>query len=139
MEVYLYWGSTALLVLLYLTSSTMYVLKRTWVRQSLAELGYPGYLVSVLTVIKLLAVAAVLARVNIALSDLAYAGMFYHLSLAVLAHLGVRKPGAAMPAMLGMVLLSISFATQNAARDLPSPYLKELAVRDVATRLSVRN
>lgn len=119
---YAYWISTALLSLLYLTSATMYVVKREWVRQNLIEFGYPSYLVSVLTVVKILGVIAILSRVNVPLSDLAYAGIFYHLLLAALAHVGVRKPSAALPAAVGLVLLIVSFTTQNTARDVPSPY-----------------
>lgn len=119
---YTYWISTALLSLLYLTSATLYVAKTAWVRQQLAELGYPGYLVPPLVVVKVLAVAAVLWRVSVPLSDLAYAGMFFHLLLASLAHVGARKAREAMPAAVGLVLLAASWTTQNAAREIPSPY-----------------
>lgn len=119
---YTYWIGTALLSLLYLASAITYIAKRNWVRQALADLGYPGYLIPVLTAVKILAVAAILSRVSTVLSDLAYAGMFYHLLLSASAHIGVRKPGGALPAAVGLVLLVASFVTQNAARDVPSPY-----------------
>jgi len=119
---YAYWISSALLSLLYLTSATLYLSKTGWVRKQLAELGYPGYLVPLLIAVKVLAVVTILGRVSVPLSDLAYAGMFFHLLLAGLAHAGVRKPREALPAVIGLVLLITSFTTQNAARDLPSPY-----------------
>lgn len=119
---YAYWISTALLSLLYLASATLYIVKRNWVRKNLAEFGYPAYLVSILPVVKFLAVVAILARVSVPLSDLAYVGIFYHLLLSALAHIGVRKPSGALPAAVGFVLLTVSFATQNTARDAPSPY-----------------
>lgn len=121
-ENYAYWISTALLSLLYLASATLYITKRDWVRKSLAGFGYPAYLVSILTVAKLLAAAAILTRVGVPLSDLAYAGVFYHLLLSALAHVGVRQPRGALPAAVGLVCLVVSFTTQNAARDIPSPY-----------------
>lgn len=108
---YLYWTSTALLCLLYLASATLYIARRGWVRQALADLGYPGYLVPILTAAKLLAVAAVASRFSVAVSDLAYAGVLYHLLLSAFAHLGVRKPGGAVPAAAGLVLAIASFAT----------------------------
>jgi hypothetical protein len=77
--------------------------------------------VPILTTVKLLALAAVLMWLNMALSDLAYAGMLYHLLLSGIAHIGVRKPSAAAPAAVGLVLLVASFMTQNAAREMPSP------------------
>jgi len=40
-EIYIYWISTTLLSLLYLASATLYLVKREWVRQALADLGYP--------------------------------------------------------------------------------------------------
>ncbi|WPO48226.1 DoxX family protein [Pseudomonas sp. S1Bt23] len=117
-----YWLSTTLLSVLYVTSATLYVVKRDWVRQALVDLGYPTYLVAGLIVVKVLAVLAIVSRVSVALSDLAYAGMLYHLLLSAVAHLGVRKPRGALPAAVCLVLLGVSFLTQNAARELPSPY-----------------
>ncbi|CAI8734330.1 DoxX family protein [Pseudomonas chlororaphis] len=76
-----YWFSTTLLSVLYVTSATLYLVKRDWVRQALVDLGYPTYLVAGLIVVKVLAVLAIVSRFSVALSDLAYAGMFYHLLL----------------------------------------------------------
>ncbi|ALN84805.1 doxX-like family protein [Lysobacter capsici] len=121
-QLYAYWISTALLCLLYMASAATYVVKTNWVRQALTELGYPGYLIPILTTVKILAVAAIVSRISVALSDLAYAGMFYHLLLSASAHLNARKPGGALPAAAGLVLLIASFMTQNAARELASPY-----------------
>jgi hypothetical protein len=123
-ENYSYWISTTLLLLLYLVSATLYVVKGDWVRQTLAELGYPSYLVPILIAVKILAVVAILSRICVALSDLAYAGMFYHLLLSASAHINVRKPSGALPAALCLVLLVASFLTQNTARETPSPYVQ---------------
>lgn len=120
---YAYWISTTLLALLYLASATLYVVKRDWVRQTLAELNYPApYLVPLMIVVKVLGPLVILSRVSVPLSDLAYAGIFFHLLLSGSAHLGVHKPKGALPAVIGLVLLVVSFTTQNAARDTPSPY-----------------
>lgn len=121
-ENYAYWISTALLSLLYLASATLYIVKRDSVRAILVGFGYPAYLVPLLTVAKIAAVAAILTRVGVAPSDLAYAGIFYHLLLSALAHTGVRQPRGALPAAVALVCLVVSFTTQNAARDVPSPY-----------------
>lgn len=120
---YAYWTSTVLLSLLYLTSVFMYVTKRDYVKQAQAQLGYSAaHLVPFMIVVKILGPVAILSRFNVALSDLAYAGLLYHLILSGMAHLGVRKPKAALPAAVGLVLLVTSFVTQNAAREVPSPY-----------------
>jgi len=119
---YTYWISTALLSLLYLASAALYLTKGAWVRTVLADLGYPAYLVPVMIAVKVLGPLAILSRFSVPLSDLAYAGILFHLLLSGLAHLGVRKPKGAVPAVLGLVFLVASFATQNVARDVPSPY-----------------
>lgn len=118
-----YWLSTALLSFLYLSSAVLYVAKPRFVRQAQQELGYSAtHLVPFLIAIKVLAPAVILWRFSIALSDLAYAGMLYHLLLSGMAHIGAGKPKSAAPAAIGMLLLVASFATQNAAREIPSPY-----------------
>jgi hypothetical protein len=122
---YAYWISTALLSLLYLISAFIYATKADWVRRALAELGYnAAYLVPFMIVVKVLGPLAILSRVSVPLSDLAYAGIFFHLLLSGLAHLGVRKPAGALPAAIGLALLVTSFVTQNDARDVPSPYIQ---------------
>jgi len=133
-EIYIYWISTTLLSLLYLASATMYLVKRDWVRQALADLGYPAYLVPILIAVKILAVGAIPLRINVPLSDLAYAGMLYHLLLSALAHINVRKPRGALPAAICLVLLVASFLTQNAARDVSSPYGQVITAHQVTPR-----
>ncbi|MBY4609074.1 DoxX family protein [Rhizobium sp. 9T] len=128
-EFYMYWISTALLSVLYLASAAIYVTKRDWVRQALAELGYQAsYLIPFMIVIKVLGPVAILSRVSVPLSDLAYAGIFFHLLLSGLAHIGIRKPAGALPAAIGLALLVTSFMTQNDARDMPSPYVQAAAL-----------
>lgn len=119
---YIYWISTTLLSALYLRSAFVYVTKTAWVRETLTGLGYPTYLVPFMIVIKVAGVLAIVSRFNVAISDLAYAGILYHLLLSGMAHLGVRKPARAVPAVIGLALLAASFTTQNTARDIPSPY-----------------
>ncbi|WP_027552800.1 DoxX family protein [Bradyrhizobium sp. Cp5.3] len=118
---YAYWISTTLLCLLYLASATMYVTKGDMVRHALGALGYPAYLVPILITVKILGVAAILSRVSVALSDLAYAGMFYHLLLAFSAHINAGD-GGFPPAVIGFCALLVSFFTQNAVRATTSPY-----------------
>ncbi|WOB51301.1 DoxX family protein [Xanthomonas hydrangeae] len=123
MSISVYWISTALLCLLYLASAYMYLAKGEFVRKAQAELGYSApLLVPWMIAIKILGPVAIVWRFNTALSDLAYAGMFYHLLLSGMAHLGVRKPKGALPAVLGLLFLLASFGTQNTARQPPSPY-----------------
>ena len=124
---YTYWISTTLLSLLYLSSATLYIFKRDFATKAQADLGYHvPHLVPLLIVVKILGPLAILSRVSVPLSDLAYAGIFYHLILSGLAHLGVRSIKGALPAALGLMLLAVSFATQNGAREVPSLFLQAL-------------
>ena len=118
---YTYWISTALICLLYLVSITMYLTKGEQVRQAFAAFGYPAYLREILIVVKALGVVAILSRKSITLSDLAYAGMFFHLLFAFSAHLHAGD-GGFMPAIVGLIALIASFFTQNSARAKQSPY-----------------
>ncbi|MGO6709208.1 DoxX family protein [Rhizobium leguminosarum] len=125
LEFYGYWISTALLSVLYLASAYMYATKKQWVREALMELGYSANnLVPFMVIVKILGPLAILSRVSVPLSDLAYAGIFFHLLLSGLAHIGVRKPVGALPAAIGLALLIASFITQNDVRDVPSPYVQ---------------
>jgi len=121
---YAYWVSTTLLALFYLAGATYYFSDLDGVRKAFSALGYPTYLVPYIAVVKLLGAIAVVSRFSVALSDLAYAGMLYHLLLAVSAHLNAS--GSPVPALVGLVLLFVSFSTQNSARAKKSPYLAGL-------------
>ena len=115
-----YWVSTALLSLMYLGSALYYLTHLAKVQALFGTLGYPAYLVSLLIVVKPLAILAILSRLNAALSNLAYAGIFYHLMLALSAHVNAGDLGFG-PAFVGLVALAISYFTQGAARTRPSP------------------
>jgi DoxX-like family len=116
----LYWVSTGLLCLLYVSSAFVYLTQRPAIQDGFVAFGFPAYLVNVLIVAKISAPLAVLTRVSVRLSDLAYAGMFYHLLLAISAHLNAGD-GGFVPGLIGMVLLAVSFLSQNVGRKVASP------------------
>jgi hypothetical protein len=114
-----YWISTGLLCLFYASGAFIYLTQRPMVAEGLAWLGYPAYLINILIVVKIAAPLAILTRISVRLSDLAYAGMFYHLLLAISAHVS-KGDGGFAPAVLGLALLVVSFLTQNAGRKVAS-------------------
>jgi hypothetical protein len=69
----------------------------------------------------LLAAAAILIRVNVGLSDLAYAGVLFHLC-GRLMEIGDADPLRATLAAGVILCLAASFFTQNNARRRKSPY-----------------
>ena len=120
-----YWISTGLLCLFYAAGAFFYLTQRPMVQEGFAWLGFPAYLINLLVVAKIAAPLAILTRVSVRLSDLAYAGIFYHLLLAISAHLN-KGDGGFAPAALGLVLLVVSFLTQNAGRDVASPNVPDV-------------
>lgn len=119
--VWVYWIATSLVCAGYLLGAAAYTFNHDMVAQGMQAFGYPVYLTYLLPVVKVLGSLAILSRVSVALSDLAYAGMFYHLLLAFLAHVTSGVPG--WPgAVTFFALMLISFFTQNAARKPQSPY-----------------
>ncbi len=117
----IYWISTGLICLLYLSSTVMYLWDLPSAQAQYASLEYPEYLALTMAFAKLAAVVAILSRVSVALSDLAYAGTLFHLMLAASAHINVGD-GMWPPAVIAIGLLIISFLTQNTARKKPAPY-----------------
>lgn len=135
MKKYAYWISTGLVTLLYTMSVTMYVRQWDHVRELLGALGYPAYLVPVLIIAKSLGLLAILSRASVLLSDLAYAGMFFHLLLAFSAHVNAGEYVGSIPSVVGLAAVVVSFLTQNAARAKKSPYgLGESAAGSGVTR-----
>ena len=126
-----YWTSTGLLCLIYGAGAVMYTLQRPLVEEGFAHFGYPSYLVVVLIVVKILAPLAILSRASVTLSDLAYAGMLFHLLLAVSAHLNAGDSGF-LPALIALALLTTSFLTQNLARKRRSPNVPNFHAQTLA-------
>jgi hypothetical protein len=118
---YIYWIATGILCLGYFGGAGFYLTQHAMVADIYAQLGYPAYLIYVLIFVKILGPLAILTRRSIALSDLAYAGMFFHLILAFSAHMNSGVPGW-QPSAVIFVALLVSFFTQNAVRQGVSPH-----------------
>lgn len=117
--------STVLLCLFYTAGAAAYVFQRPMVEEGFGHFGYPPYLVTVLIVVKIAAPLAILSRVSVRLSDLAYAGMLFHLLLAISAHLNAGDDGFFAP-LVALALMIVSFLTQNAGRKMASPNVPHL-------------
>ena len=104
----IYWFSTILLTLLLLFSAGMYFLNHSDVVVAFQELGYPAYLIYPLAFAKVLAVIAIISNKVRFLKQLAYAGVFFNLLLAFIAH-AAKGDGAGLLAFLGIFLVGISW------------------------------
>ena len=106
----LFWVLTGLLAALMVGSAARALLDYPWARASFEHLGYPTYIIVPLEVAKLLGVAALLSNVSPFLKNLAYAGFFYHLLLALSAHVAAGDgPEMMVAAASGLALLAGSF------------------------------
>lgn len=103
-----YWIGTGLLSALMLFSASMYFLKTDEVKEVFTALGYPNHIIIPLAIAKILGVVAILTRRSRMLMEWAYAGFFFDMILATMAHLNANDGGHA-PAMAGMVFLIVSY------------------------------
>lgn len=105
-----YWIPTGILAALILMSGVFNVTHQPNVVQSLQHLGYPVYLATLLGLWKVLAaLALVFGSRWPRLKEWAFAGLFFDLSGAIVAHVAVRDPIAlSAPAA---VLLGLTAAT----------------------------
>lgn len=104
--------TTGLLTAMLVPGAIMYFAKYAMVSESFTALGYPTHIIYPLAIAKLLAVVAIWSRKSELLKELAYAGLFYDLILAVTAHL-VAQDGEFAPALVGLVLTVVSYAAQR--------------------------
>ncbi len=106
----LYWLFTGLLALLMVGSAGLGLADYSWAIESYARLGFPPYLVLPVEIAKLLGIAAIVSGVSPLLKNLAYAGCFYQLLLALSAHLAAGDPpGTMIAAVSGLVFVAGSF------------------------------
>lgn len=111
----IYWIPTGVLAALLLMSGAFNVTRQPNVLQSLMHLGFPSYLATLLGVYKLLAaVTLVFGSRWPRLKEWAFAGVFFDLSGAVIAHLasGDGLAGSA-PAGVLLVLIGVTYVVQR--------------------------
>ena len=82
----LFWVFTGLLAVLMVGSAGTALFDYRWAQESFVHLGYPTYIIYPLEIAKLLGVTAIVSNRSPFLKNLAYAGFFYHLLLALSAH-----------------------------------------------------
>jgi hypothetical protein len=81
-----------------------------WAQESFVHLGYPTYIIYPLEIAKLLGVTAIVSNRSPFLKNLAYAGFFYHLLLALSAHVAAGDgPEMMISSASGLVFLAGSY------------------------------
>ena len=102
-----YWVATLLLCAIMLYSASMYFTKTAMVEQFFTRFNYPTYLVIPLAIAKVLGVIMILWRKSAWLTDWAYAGFFFDITLAFFAH--YFKEDDVTFTLYAMVALLISY------------------------------
>ncbi|MGH1336849.1 MAG: DoxX family protein [Aureispira sp.] len=100
--------STGLLTALMLMSAGMYFFNYEMITATFTKLNYPAYLVYPLAVAKILGLIAIWTKKSDTLKEWAYAGFFFDVVLALLAHL-YANDGEYAPALVGVVLVLVSY------------------------------
>jgi hypothetical protein len=115
-----YWVTTALLVFC-MTGGVFELLRVNATIEGITKLGYPTYIIPVLGLGKVLAIAAILWPGLPRLKEWAYAGIFFNMVGAVVSH--VAHHDAAWSVVVGLVIAGItlaSWALRPSSRSMPA-------------------
>lgn len=105
------------LIALSMTMSGLAYLTQPAMAQAFTHLGFPSYFRIELGIAKLLGVAALLAPVPARVKEWAYAGFGITLISAFLAHFVVDGPSKAVPPVIMLALLAVSYFTWTRRRE----------------------
>jgi uncharacterized membrane protein YphA (DoxX/SURF4 family) len=117
-----YWIVTALVALSFLSGAVAYLMRVPDAAQGMATLGYPGYMLTILGVWKLLGGLAILAPGLPRLKEWAYAGIAFDLTGASASHFasGDAVWHVCVPLLI-LLLTGASWALRPASRRLAGP------------------
>ncbi len=104
----IYWIATALLSVLFLYSAFTYLTDTAVIEGTYQDYQYPAYLVIPMAIAKISAIVFIILRKPKWVMEWAYAGLFFDLVLACLAHFRIGDPGMTLP-LLGILVLLISY------------------------------
>jgi uncharacterized membrane protein YphA (DoxX/SURF4 family) len=104
----IYWTATVLLSALFLYSGIMYLTNISVIQGYYQDFNYPTHLVIPLAIAKIIAVIIILWRKNQWLMEWAYAGLFFDMLLACMAHYYAEDPEITLP-LAGIIVLLISY------------------------------
>jgi uncharacterized membrane protein YphA (DoxX/SURF4 family) len=116
-----YWIPTALLAFALVAGGLSDLLRVPAVTETMAHLGFPAYVATLLGGWKILGAIAILAPGAARLKEWAYAGIVFDLSGAIVSHASVGDGfGQLVPPLALLGLAAVSWALRPASRVLPS-------------------
>jgi hypothetical protein len=114
-----YWATTGFAAAILTFGGINELARSTRIVETVAHLGYPSYLPSILGTWKLLAVLAILAPRFPRLKEWAYAGLFFDLSGALISHVVTGDgPAKFMPPLVVGAFVVASWALRPSSRVL---------------------
>ncbi len=114
-----YWATTALFCALFVVGGMGHLLRVEAIAESMAVLGYPAYVMTILGAAKLLGVAVLLVPGHLLLKEWAYAGFAIDLIGATASHLFVGHPfGETAPPVVVLAIGAASYLMRPESRRL---------------------
>ena len=110
----IYWIATVALCGIMLFSAQMYIFNTAMVKGFFESFSYPTYIVIPLAVAKILGVIAILTNKIHWIKEWAYAGFFFDLVLAILAH--YYKGDSLGLSFIALILLGVSYGIGKKVR-----------------------
>jgi hypothetical protein len=115
----IYWGLTGLFCAAFTAGGLAHVTRAEAMAESMAALGFPLYVMSILGVAKLLGVVALLVPGQPFLKEWAYAGFAFDLLGAIASHLFAGDPASSVVPPIGLLLIGAgSYHLRPASRRL---------------------
>lgn len=115
----IYWIATAWLALGMVSTGIVQLMRAESETVLITRLGYPGYLLTVLGVTKILGVVVVLIPTFVLLKEWAYAGFFFTMAGAMVSHVASGSGvGEMVPPLLLLLLTMVSWYFRPADRKL---------------------
>lgn len=108
----LYWIATIIMCGIFLYSALMYLFKTEMIEGFFKDFNYPTYIVIPLAISKILGVFVVLTRRPKWLMEWAYAGFFFDLVLASMAHYHAGHPIGLSVYAIPLLFISYFFGKQ---------------------------
>lgn len=108
----IYRTSTFLFALIFVMTGSLYLLHSPQMVTKLALLGYPGYMLALLGVAKILGAITLAVPGFLRLKEWAYAGFVFDFLGAIWSHLAIQGVGrAAAVVLVPLVLITISYVS----------------------------
>ena len=111
-----YWIITGLFTVFMVLGTYRYFFAYETVLENMNSLGYPSYLIYPSAITKILGLVAIITNLSSLLKNLAYAGFFYEMLLAVYSHIMVED-GQFLGATIALALVLASYFLNRKLED----------------------